>query len=292
MAYQIVEIGTAPNDGTGDPLRTAFTKLNANFAQNDTALATLSTTVAGKIGSASPALSGTPTAPTAAAGTNTTQLATTAFVTGALGAYTTAAVLAAVYAPLASPGFTGTPTAPSPSVSDNTTRLATTAMVQAAIGATPPLMPAGSSTGSEPLALYTANAALTTQIPLDDTIPQITEGTQVLSVTHACLTASNRVNLRFQGQVSVSAASWVIAALFVDGAANAVRTSSTIIDTTNGGGMLTLEYEASPGDTASHTYTLRVGPSNAVTVRLNGSASARFFGGSSAGTLKLNEIKA
>ena len=33
---------------------------------------------------ASPALTGTPTAPTAAAGTNTTQLATTAFVTGAL----------------------------------------------------------------------------------------------------------------------------------------------------------------------------------------------------------------
>ena len=26
-----VNIGAAPNDGTGDPLRTAFTKLNDNF---------------------------------------------------------------------------------------------------------------------------------------------------------------------------------------------------------------------------------------------------------------------
>ena len=31
MAKQTVNIGTTANDGTGDPLRTAFTKLNQNF---------------------------------------------------------------------------------------------------------------------------------------------------------------------------------------------------------------------------------------------------------------------
>jgi hypothetical protein len=31
MAKQIINIGTAPNTGTGDPLRTAFTKINDNF---------------------------------------------------------------------------------------------------------------------------------------------------------------------------------------------------------------------------------------------------------------------
>lgn len=41
---------------------------------------------------ASPTLTGTPAAPTATAGTNTTQLATTAFVTGAVGAYVAGAV--------------------------------------------------------------------------------------------------------------------------------------------------------------------------------------------------------
>ncbi len=46
---------------------------------------------------ASPALTGTPTAPTATAGTNTTQIATTAFVANS-------------FAPLASPTFTGTAT--------------------------------------------------------------------------------------------------------------------------------------------------------------------------------------
>jgi hypothetical protein len=69
---------------------------------------------------ASPALTGTPTAPTAAPGTNTTQLATTAFVTAADN----------LKANLASPTFTGTPAAPTAAAGTNTTQLATTAYVQ------------------------------------------------------------------------------------------------------------------------------------------------------------------
>jgi len=59
----------------------------------------------------SPALTGIPTAPTAVSGTNTTQLATTAFVTS-------------------SPTFIGTPTAPTPANTTNSTQLATTAFVK------------------------------------------------------------------------------------------------------------------------------------------------------------------
>ena len=33
MAQQSVSIGSSANDGTGDPLRTAFTKINANFTE-------------------------------------------------------------------------------------------------------------------------------------------------------------------------------------------------------------------------------------------------------------------
>ncbi len=66
---------------------------------------------------ASPALTGTPTAPTAAANTNTTQVATT--VTNSL----------SLKAPLASPTLTGTPTAPTAAVGTDTTQIATTAFV-------------------------------------------------------------------------------------------------------------------------------------------------------------------
>ena len=33
MAKQTIGIGTSANDGTGDPLRSAFTKINANFSE-------------------------------------------------------------------------------------------------------------------------------------------------------------------------------------------------------------------------------------------------------------------
>lgn len=69
------------------------------------------------------AITGTATAPTAAPGTNTTQLATTAFV----------AALGALKADLASPTFTGTPAAPTATAGTNTTQLATTAFVTTAV---------------------------------------------------------------------------------------------------------------------------------------------------------------
>lgn len=72
---------------------------------------------------ASPAFTGTPTAPTAAAATSTTQLATTAFVTTADN----------LKANLASPTFTGTPAAPTATAGTNTTQLATTAFVTSAV---------------------------------------------------------------------------------------------------------------------------------------------------------------
>lgn len=58
---------------------------------------------------ASPTFTGVPAAPTAAADTNTTQIATTAFVIGQ--GYLKSSTASSTYAPLASPTFTGTVTA-------------------------------------------------------------------------------------------------------------------------------------------------------------------------------------
>lgn len=75
---------------------------------------------------ASPTFTGIPAAPTAAVDTNTTQLATTAYVVGQ------------GYAKLASPTFTGTPTLPTgtiavtQSAADSSTKVATTAFVTTA----------------------------------------------------------------------------------------------------------------------------------------------------------------
>ncbi|HIA6517626.1 TPA: phage tail protein [Escherichia coli] len=122
---------------------------------------------------ASPTFTGTPKAPTPAAGNNTTQLATTAFVQAALKAVingapatldtlkeiaaainndpkfsTTINNALALKAPLSSPALTGTPTAPTAAQSVNNTQIATTAFVKSAIAA---------MVGSAPAALDTLN---------------------------------------------------------------------------------------------------------------------------------------
>ena len=105
---------------------------------------------------------GIPTAPTATAGTNTTQIATTAFVKSAVDGLVSSAPAAldtlnelaaalgndaafsttvtnslAAKAPLANPALTGVPTAPTATAGTNTTQLATTAFVTSAVALKP-----------------------------------------------------------------------------------------------------------------------------------------------------------
>ena len=115
---------------------------DANYAS------TVTSALALKAPLASPALTGTPTAPTAAAATNTTQVATTAFVTAADN----------LKANLASPTFTGTPAAPTATSGTNTTQIATTAFVSAAVTA------AGVADGSITTAKLAASAVTEAKI--------------------------------------------------------------------------------------------------------------------------------
>jgi len=92
----------------------------------DGADAVLDELTATKAPLASPALTGVPTAPTAADGTNTTQVATTAFV--ATRSEALSGVIA-TKAPLESPTFTGTPVAPTATTGVSTTQIATTEFV-------------------------------------------------------------------------------------------------------------------------------------------------------------------
>ncbi|MCN2838771.1 tail fiber protein [Escherichia coli] len=121
----------------------------------------------------SPNLTGMPTAPTAAQGTNSTQIANTAFVKAAIAVLTNGAPgtldtlkgiatainndpnfsttinnALALKAPLASPALTGAPTAPTAAQSVNNTQIATTAFVKSAVAA---------MVGSAPEALDTLN---------------------------------------------------------------------------------------------------------------------------------------
>ncbi|HCJ9104138.1 tail fiber protein [Escherichia coli] len=156
----------------------------------------------------SPSLTGTPSAPTAAQGTNSTQIANTAFVkatitaliNGAPGTLDTLKEIAAAInndpnfsttinnalalkAPLASPALTGIPTAPTAAQGTNNTQIATTAYVRAAISAL---------VGSSPEALDTLNelaAALGNDPNFATTMTNALAGKQPLDATLTALAA-------------------------------------------------------------------------------------------------------
>lgn len=119
----------------------------------------------------SPALTGTPTAPTAIKTDNSTKLATTGYVKNVV----------ADYAPLASPGLTGKPTAPTAAQASNDTQLATTAFVKAALAALVASSPEALDTlnelaaalGNDPNFATTMTNALAGKQPLDTTLTNL-----------------------------------------------------------------------------------------------------------------------
>ena len=142
-------------------------------------LLTADITGAGGAPIASPTFTGVPAGPTAGLGTNTTQLATTAFVLAQLAASgvssfntrTGAVVLLLADvtgvggAPLSSPTFSGDPKAPTPAPGDNDTSIATTAFVTAALAAAPQVRYwGGTITATAVGSNVTVNAGTTTGV--------------------------------------------------------------------------------------------------------------------------------
>jgi hypothetical protein len=142
-------------------------------------------------------------------------------------------------------------------------------------------------------AAYTTNASLSTTIPFDDTVPQNTEGTQILSVTITPKSASNILRLRFRGTGAAAITNTpVICALFRDSTASALCAdyALTIIGTVQAGNM-TLTHEVAAGSTSATTFKIRVGASLGA-MAMNGVSGGRKFGGVMAATLTVEEVRA
>lgn len=139
---------------------------------------------------------------------------------------------------------------------------------------------------------YATNTNITNVIPLDDTIPQVGEGVEILTVNITPKSTTNRLRVRFSGGCGGDASvGSMTAALFVNGASNAVQARTTYNFTTNTPNIITLDYEFVPGSTSSQTLSIRVGP-NSGTMRMNGTSLTRHFGGAQKATLIVEEIYA
>lgn len=154
--------GAVPAPAAGDSAAKKVLKAGGTWgAIVESDVTNLTTDLSAKAPLASPALTGTPTAPTAASGTDTTQVATTAFVEDAIDTLVAADIPniaesqvtnlvsdLALKAPLASPALTGTPTVPTAAVDTNTTQAASTAFVLAQASAATPLIDGSAAVGT------------------------------------------------------------------------------------------------------------------------------------------------
>lgn len=128
-------------------------------------------------------------------------------------------------------------------------------------------------------------------IPIDNTIPQNTEGDQYMSLDFTPLYSSSTLHISITAMLSSSAALQITGALFTDSNANALsatavrNTAATEINT------LHLFHAMAAGTTSQITFKFRAGGSAAGTTTFNGSGGTRAYGAITHSSIVVTEIK-
>lgn len=141
---------------------------------------------------------------------------------------------------------------------------------------------------------YTANTTITGAaaiIPIDNTVPLITEGVEILSLSHTPKSTTNKLLAIFQGQVASNGAANQMGAMFV----GSTNIDSTYTSTGAAGSAANMIMMAlfSPGSVAAQTVSVRIGVQVAGNqIALNGFPANPLFGGASNATLTVFEVKA
>jgi hypothetical protein len=138
-----------------------------------------------------------------------------------------------------------------------------------------------------------AVATGTTLIPYDDTIPQITEGDEYLSLAVTPESASSDLLIEVVVHGAMSSGAYFTVALFEDGTNDALSVANFASNLTGGAQQTTcLRYVVAAGSTSARTYKVRIGGNTAGTFTLNGTGSGRRFGGRMISSLTVTEIAA
>jgi hypothetical protein len=131
-----------------------------------------------------------------------------------------------------------------------------------------------------------------TTIPLDDTIPQNTEGFEVMTLAITPRATTNKLLIRATVNLShPTDGSALIAALYENTTANALAAVWESQSANNGVISLNLEYYRSAGTTSEITFKIRVGSPTAGTVTLNGTGGSRYLGGVLTSGITITEIQ-
>ncbi|QXZ79673.1 hypothetical protein [Rhizobium sp. L51/94] len=138
---------------------------------------------------------------------------------------------------------------------------------------------------------YASAGAITTIIPADNSVPQIGEGTMIMSLSITPKSTSNKLRLRVSGIGSCGAVSSWAVSLFKVGTANAldcVPMNTKVAGTTDN---FFFEHEFVPASTTLQSFQVNAGPGGATSLVLNLPASGAGAAGAHC-TFTIDEIKA
>ncbi len=174
--------------------------------------------------------------------------------------------------------------------------LATQAEVDAGTDTTRAVTPAtlaGASIGGKVLGQAYAfmNTVFTTTntIPIDDTIPQQTEGGEVMTVSYTPQSSTSKLYISFGLNCHNSVNASIVCALFRDSTANAIHSIAEY----NGNSVFNIsnDFVVDSNTTITTTFKLRIGSTSSGTVTINGIGGTRYLGGSMNAYLTVTEIE-
>lgn len=131
----------------------------------------------------------------------------------------------------------------------------------------------------------------TTLIPFDDTIPQITEGTEFMTQAITPKSATNKLIIEATVLLSCSVADQISIALFQDANTNAIAATAVYQYQATAPNTGVITHVMTSGTASATTFRIRAGGSVAGTVTFNGQVGARRYGGITVSNIKITEIQ-
>lgn len=129
-------------------------------------------------------------------------------------------------------------------------------------------------------------------IPVDNTIPQSTEGIQFMSLAITPTSATNKLLITVNATFCNANADWITGALFQDAGTSAIASWPVYVTTAGGTGNCNFSHYMTAGTTSATTFYFKAGPNTAGTVHFNGNTGGAHMGGTAASSITITEIAA
>jgi hypothetical protein len=135
-----------------------------------------------------------------------------------------------------------------------------------------------------------AVATGTTTMPLDDTIPQNTEGDQYMTLAITPTNASSTLLIEVNWSGASSVVNTIGVALFQDSTAGALAAAPLRVAEADQISTVSYIHKMTAGTTSATTFKVRAGGSSAGTTTFNGRSGGRLYGGVIASSITITEL--